>query len=109
MNVTQAKQILYTILSKYVSQESIDEVWQEVKEAGIFSGQGDDGMNYEKALERAKSRPVMRPQWKQRWLTFENGRHLELYDDGSVHEWCPLHPDMAATDWIDAPRSPDEP
>lgn len=35
---TQAKQILYGILSKYISQESIDEVWQEVKEAGIFSG-----------------------------------------------------------------------
>lgn len=35
---TQARQILYAILSKYISQESIDEVWQEVKEAGIFSG-----------------------------------------------------------------------
>lgn len=68
-----------------------------------------ENMNYEQALDRAKTQPVMRPHWKQRWLTFEKGTHLELLDDGSVHEWCPLQEDMAATDWRDAPQSPDEP
>lgn len=28
--------LFYTILSKYIPQESIDQAWQEIKEAGIF-------------------------------------------------------------------------
>lgn len=68
---------------------------------------GDDVI-YQHALERAKSAPVMRAHWKRHWLTFENGQHLELHDDGSTHEWCPLRHDMEATDWIDAPKAADD-
>lgn len=66
-------------------------------------------MDYQQALERAKTHLVMRSHWKRRWLIFAKGQHLELHDDGSVHEWCPLHHDISATDWFDAPSSPDEP
>jgi predicted glutamine amidotransferase len=68
-----------------------------------------ENMTYSQALERAKTQPVMRRHWKRHWLTFENGTHLDLRDDGSVHAWCPLRHDMVATDWRDAPQSPDEP
>lgn len=105
-----AKKILYAVLTKYYAQDAtLDAVWQEVKEAGIFSDQGSNVMNYEQALERAKATPVMRAHWKRHWLTFENGQHLELHDDGSTHEWCPLRHDIAATDWVDAPQSQDQP
>jgi hypothetical protein len=38
LRTAAAKEILYAVLTKYVSQESIDEAWQEIKEAGIFTG-----------------------------------------------------------------------
>jgi hypothetical protein len=105
----EAKAKVYAILKKFIPQESIDQAWQEIEEAGIFSGKTREGMNYEQALERAKTNLVMRPHWRRHWLTFENGQHVELRDDGSTHKWCPQHHGMAATDWCDAPQSPDEP
>jgi hypothetical protein len=66
-------------------------------------------MNYEQALQRAKITPVMRPHWHWVWLTFEGGRHRLLHDDGRVEAWRACKADRKATDWVDAPRSPDEP
>lgn len=68
-------------------------------------------MNYDQALERAKTTPVMRPHWRWVWLTFEKGRHLLLYDAGRVEPvdpWKALKNDRDATNWMDAPRSPDD-
>lgn len=35
-NGAEPKTLFYTILSKYIPQESLDQAWQEIKEAGIF-------------------------------------------------------------------------
>jgi hypothetical protein len=65
-------------------------------------------MNYTEALERAKSTPVMRRHWINRWLTWENGKHFQLKDDSSLNPWFPLEHESSATDWVEAPKPIDE-
>lgn len=66
-------------------------------------------MNYTEALERAKSTPVMRSNWKNQWLIFENNSYLRLNDFGEiVTNWAVSRLDIQATDWIEAPKPVDE-
>lgn len=65
-------------------------------------------MTYTEALERAKTTPVMRPHWRYTWLSFEDGQHCKLYDDGRIAPWSPDLRDIEATDWIEAPKPVDE-
>lgn len=65
-------------------------------------------MNYQQALERAKSTPVMRPHWRHYWLIWENGQYLELNYLGIVKRWFVLTWEKEATDWIEAPKPVDE-
>lgn len=66
-------------------------------------------MNYNEALERAKSTPVMRSHWHWIWLIYKDGKHLLENDDGQVEKWGNgTKADREATDWIEAPKPVDE-
>lgn len=59
-------------------------------------------MTYTEALERAKHTPVMRPHWKNYWLTYEDGKHFQLNYSGLLEPWRYLEWERDATDWIEA-------